>query len=111
MTAGEHVGAALVIAALLGGGWLYYNHQQAQAAQAAERRAARIEQQQMHPEPPNTQAWQTSEGTFIVIEHTQPMFRGSTVLELHRCYVWRDATTNTSSLACDQDGGLATGDY
>lgn len=100
---------ALILAAIAIGGWFWYEHQQQERERRAERRAARISYEEAARQPTTT-TWPTADGDFIQIEHRVPMMSGSGVMEVQRCYVWRDRVTNTSSMSCVNDGGLDIGD-
>lgn len=100
--------AAVALVAVAIGSWFYYDMQRTQAQQADARRAQRAEQQVEHPREPQARAWPTAEGTFIVIEHATPMIPGGTIMEVRRCYVWRDAATSTSSMSCEPTPDIDT---
>lgn len=103
----------LTLVVLLIGVWLYYDSQEQKrelrAQQPAQKKAQRIEQQATNPVLPTITSWGLEEGTFIQIDHSVPMLPGSDYMETRRCYVWRDKVTSTSTMSCESEPLLSTG--
>lgn len=97
------------IAWLIAGGLIVFGYQtmtekKSQKASAAEVSVGQRKQslEAAIAAGPKARTWELSQGT--VVEILIPLTKyGGDWLETKRCYVWRDASTKTSSMACDPD--------